>query len=319
MSCGFDIVSHQDDQFARHLAEALTSYEESVGPLPGIQSDVRRRALMRQLIASDRRNRYVDYVVHADLSPVRLDPSSDKFDPLKAAVLCNRAGEADEAFWMLFLFVHFGKHRVAGFRYAAEVYGRLGSGDRWSWIEVSSDVEGFREWMDANAEVVRGPGGPHGFGNHRKYESLSGRSSAGTGAVVATYVEWVGSTLTHETNFAEAGAAANGDPSIAFDCLFRSMTAIERFGRVARFDYLSMAGKLKLANVRPGSAYLVGSTGPLKGARLLFGPQTEHAPVAALDELLIELEHYLAVGFDTIEDALCNWQKSPDAFKPFRG
>ena len=173
--------------------------------------------------------------------------------------------------------------------------------------------------MDANAQAVRAPGGPHGFGNHRKYESLSGWSSAGTGAVVASYVEWVGSTLTHETNFAAAAAAANGDPSIAFDILFRSMSAIARFGRLARFDYVSMAGKLELANVRSGRAYLVGSTGPLKGARLLFGPQAAHTPAATLDEPLIELEHYLAVGFDTIEDALCNWEKSPAVFKPFRG
>ncbi len=311
-------MSRHDEQLAHVIAEALTSYEQDVGALPGIQSDARRRCLIRQLVASDRRNRYVNYLVRADLNPVRLDPLSGKFDPLKAVALCHRAGRADEAFWMLFLFVHFGKHRLDGFRYAAEVYGYPGSGDRWSWINVSRNVEGLRDWMDANAEVVRGTG-PHGFGNHRKYESLSGWSTNGTGAVVATYIEWVGPTLTHETNFLAAAAAANGDPSIAFDILFRSMTAVERFGRVARFDYLSMAGKLGLANVSPGRAYLVGSTGPLTGTRLLFGVEEEHSFASALDERLVELGHYLTVGFDTIEDALCNWQKSPDIFKPFRG
>ena len=290
MSCGFDIVSQQDEELARRLAEALTSYEASLGRLPGIQSDARRRSLIRQLIASDRRNRYVNHVVHAALSPVRLDPSSGRFDPLKAAVLCNRAGEADEAFWMLFLFVHFGRHRVAGYRYAADVHLRLDSRDRWSWIEVSNDVEGFRDWMDANAQAVRAPGGPHGFGNHRKYESLSGWSSAGTGAVVASYVEWVGSTLTHETNFAAAAAAANGDPSIAFDILFRSMSAIARFGRLARFDYVSMAVKLELANVRSGRAYLTPAI--LEGrwmVRVSIGAEaTEREHVARLWQWLRE-------------------------------
>jgi hypothetical protein len=57
----------------------------------------------------------------------------------------------------------------------------------------------------------------------------------------------------------------------------------------------------------------------LTGTRLLFGVEEEHSFASALDERLVELGHYLTVGFDTIEDALCNWQKSPDIFKPFRG
>ena len=59
-----------------------------------------------------------------------------------------------------------------------------------------------------------------------------------------------------------------------------------------------------------------GSTGPLKGARLLFG---ENATSAALDPRLVELGAELGVGMQVIEDALCNWQKSPDRFVPFRG
>jgi hypothetical protein len=77
-----------------------------------------------------------------------------------------------------------------------------------------------------------------------------------------------------------------------------------------------MVGKLGLAPISPGSAYLRGATGPVKGARLLFGTQDK---IEILDAKLIELDAKLHVGMQVLEDALCNWQKSPDFFKAFRG
>jgi hypothetical protein len=85
---------------------------------------------------------------------------------------------------------------------------------------------------------------------------------------------------------------------------------------LARFDYLTMVGKLELAAILPGSTYLEGSSGPLDGARLLFG-RNERAQV--LDAWLVELGEQLGVGMQVLEDALCNWQKSPNKFRPFRG
>jgi hypothetical protein len=175
--------------------------------------------------------------------------------------------------------------------------------------------------MAANEEALKGPSGtPHGFGNHRKYESLSGWSESGTGAVVASYVDWVGPSRTHAPRFNDALAEAGGDGKIAFAILNRSMFLVRRFGRVGRFDYLSMAGELGLTSIRPDRSYLPSSTGPLAGAHLLFTPGTaaESAPTA-LDKRVIELESYLNLGFDVLEDALCNWQKSPSVFRPFRG
>jgi hypothetical protein len=89
-----------------------------------------------------------------------------------------------------------------------------------------------------------------------------------------------------------------------------------RFGRLARFDYLAMLGKLGLAGIKPGSTYLNGATGPLRGARLLFGVTANHS---VLDGWLGELDEELQVGMQVMEDALCNWQKSPSVFEPFRG
>jgi len=105
-----------------------------------------------------------------------------------------------------------------------------------------------------------------------------------------------------------------------FDDLYNSMKAVISFGRTARFDFLTMVGKLGLANIEPGIPYLVDATGPLAGARLLFADDRDaklHA--GKLDDMVASLGAYLDVGMQVMEDSLCNWQKSPDRFIPFRG
>jgi hypothetical protein len=288
----------------------LTSYEDGIEPLPGIRSSSPRGSFLEQLVESDRRNRYIRRLLLVKLGTSSLDPTSAAFDPLKAAVLQSRAGRLDEAFWMVFLFVHFGRHRVGRWRYAADVYGHLGGAPPWDWETVSGDVAGFRGWMDSQAEAIRSAG-PGGFGNHRKYESLKD-----TGAVVSSYVGWVGPSRSHQDRFASAVRGA-ADPQVAFGDLFQSMAAVHRFGRTARFDYLATVSKLGLAPVTPDRAHLEGATGPLEGARQLFGAPSSVRP-RELDLKLVELERFLGIGMDALEDALCNWQKSPTVFRPFR-
>jgi hypothetical protein len=236
------------------------------------------------------------------------------FDPLKAAILQQRRGNVEEAFWLLFLYVHFGKHNKAGWRYARDVYGRLGEGGRWDWPTVSNDVPGFRAWLDAHQAALMN-GRPRGFGNHRKRESLTGIGNKGTGAAVETYVGWINPPRTHQELMNESLQEARGDPGAAFDSLYSSMEVVKRFGRLARFDYLTMIGKLELAPIKPASAYINGSTGPLAGARLLFG----NGSAAKLDEWVVQLDAKLQVGMQVLEDSLCNWQKSPEEFRAFRG
>ncbi len=85
---------------------------------------------------------------------------------------------------------------------------------------------------------------------------------------------------------------------------------------MARFDYLTMIGKLGFAPIKPARPYLQGATGPVRGARLLFGTDDG---TATLDEWLVELGAEMNVGMQVLEDSLCNWQKSPGEFRPFRG
>jgi len=301
---------------ARQLDSSLLAFDREKRPLPGIHDFAKRATLVEQLLESVRRVEFVRVIREREISDRRADPDEDLFDPLRAAILHERTGNIDEAFWLVFLFVHFGKHARAGWRYAREVYGRLGEGGRWDWASTSADPSAFRAWLHAHQNDLRRKSIPRGFGNHRKYESLDAHSPAGTGAVVESYVQWVSPPRTHQEMMEQTYQATNGDRQRAFDHLYRSMSVVARFGRTARFDYLAMIGKLCLARIEPGSAYIRSSAGPLRGARLLFGEQGRPAD---LDGWLVDLNKDLNVGMQVIEDALCNWQKSPDEFEPFRG
>ena len=311
------MVRPGDRALALRIEEGLTTFDQTRRNLPGIQPLAQRETLLAQIIESARRVRYVSVIKERGVSERHADPNDELFDPLKASVLFHEQGELDEAFWMVFFFVHFGKHSRAGWRYAREVYGYLGKpSHRWDWATTSANPAAFREWLDAHQEQIRIPGVPRGFGNHRKYQSLDAYSNTGTGAAFETYVEWVGPPHTHRELMDQALQKADWNPLRAFRELYNSMNHVASFGRTARFDYLTMIGKLELAAIEPDSAYMQSSTGPLSGARLLFGV---HYGAAQLDQWLIELEAQLGVGMQVLEDALCNWQKSPDIFLPFRG
>ena len=302
---------------AARLAKRLDAHSDRVRTLVGIAERSARDTLLEQLVESLRRVKYIETIRTLDLSSRRADPNDDLFNPIKAAILAQKRGAIDEAFWLTFLYVHFGKHRRAPWSYARAVYGRLGGRKRWDWSAVSSNPEGFRDWLHLNENDIRRR--PGGFGNHRKYESLTARSAIGTGAVVTSYVRWVKPPRKHMDLVNAAFHDAGGDRTVAFNSLYESMNDVVRFGRTARFDYLCMLAKLGLASINPGSTYLQGATGPLSGARLLFGDTPALVPTGTLDRWLIELEADLEVGMQVLEDALCNWQKSPRAFVPFRG
>jgi Alpha-glutamyl/putrescinyl thymine pyrophosphorylase clade 3 len=305
----------KDAALGRKLEKKLCSFGLS---LQGIQMPATRAVFIEQIVESIRRIRYLAAIREKKLSNLCMDPSKDCFDPLKASILSLRQGKIDEAFWLVLLSVHFGKHRHAGWRLARNVYGCLRTEKHWDWERTSSDSTGFRDWLGANEAALKQDG--VGFGNHRKYESLSSVSARGTGAVVESYLKWVGPMRTHQGLIEVAQIRVGTDPKLVFDDLYRSMDAVISFGRTAKFDYLTMIGKIGLAAVEPGTPYLQGSTGPLKGARLLFGGTAEaNLNAKDLDSRLVHLGAELNVGMQVLEDALCNWQKSPGRFVAFRG
>jgi hypothetical protein len=309
-------LRNHDAAFANSLETALRQFHNAVRPLPGISQQTCIESLIEQVIDSRRRIEFVNKILSLTHSPNRADPLSDLFDPLRAAILHLRQGEIDEASWLIFLSIHFGKHSRSGWRLVRDVYGCLGEDFPWSWERTSTDPEAFFYWMSQRHQALTGNG--RGFGNHRKYESLKPTAN-GTGSVVTSYVHWIRPYGSHTALFENAQHIAGAIPKAMFGYLYRTMP-VQRFGRTAKFDYLTMLGKMQIAPIQPDLAYLTEATGPLRGARLLFGGATNsNLSASTLDEWLVELDLHLGLGMQVLEDSLCNWQKSPTNYIRFRG
>lgn len=302
------------NRIRKRLIRGLIAYEKSNGALGGIQSVGRREAFIEQLVDSVRRVDFVHQIQARPISPTRRSPHHSLFDPIRAAILCKKSNEIDESCWLTFLAVHCGRHRSQRWRLVQDLYAGDGPGSEWTWSRVSTNSGGFREWLNEKNDHWKRAGTRPRFGNHRKYESIDGSSSAGTGSIVESYVRWVQTAGDHPSLFQNALHQAQGHREVAFDLLYHSMSAVHRFGRLSKFDYLCMLEKLGLAAITPRHPYMDGATGPRKGALKLFGPNTE-----SLDAASARLASTLAVNMQVIEDALCNWVKSPDIYRAFRG
>lgn len=314
-------MSPRDKARAQKLQQVIVDYQCTAGILPGLIGDGHLESLVAQFIDSLRRIEFVHHIRDSRLDPARMDPSSELFDPLRAAVLRNRSGENDEAWWLVFIGTHFGKHAVDGWRLARDVYGKLGQGGRWDWAAISGNAAGFGAWLAANEATLRGADGiSRRFSNHRKYESLKASSPNGTAAIFASYVAWVAPPRTHADMVRQLHKIVGQDPQEVFAALYASIDAVQRFGRLGKFDFLAMLGKLGIAPIDPGSTYLIGATGPLAGARLLFGGSRDASLTARdLEERLAAFGKATELGSQVLEDAVCNWQKSPSVYARFRG
>jgi Alpha-glutamyl/putrescinyl thymine pyrophosphorylase clade 3 len=309
-------VKAKEQARADKFRATLLDYAAKVRALPGITPAGHIDSLVGQLIESRRRIEFAHHVRDGNHSTNRMDPNSPIFDPLRAAVLHYRSGNLDEAWWLVFLATHFGKHAEDGWLLTRNVYGRLGGPGRWDWVAISEDPMAFRTWLAQNQGNI-----PGRFSNHRKYESLRADSDKGTWATFQSYVDWVGPPEDHRAKIVNTHKRAGQEPEAAFEHLYWDLDDVFRFGRLAKFDFLTMLGKLGIAPIDAGSAFLRdGATGPLRGARLLFdGDPKSKTTARVLDDRLAELDGYLQVGMQALEDSICNWQKSPAKFVSFKG
>ena len=156
--------------------------------MPGINNAQNLECLIKQVVDSVRRVSYISIIKENIYKSAQIaDPNYTYFDPIKAAVWHKSQGNIDEAFWLIFLFVHFGKHSINEWGLVKNVYGQLSSGQLWDWRTISSAPSLFRDWLIQNQEALRGGR----FGNHRKYESLDALKAKGTYTVLASYVNWM--------------------------------------------------------------------------------------------------------------------------------
>ncbi len=309
-------MKERDRVRAAALDRRLVEHSAKQQQLAGVTDSTARTVFVRQLIDSLHRVEYPRRLLERPASPRRSDPGDEEFfDPIRAAVFHAQQGNHDEACWMVFFFVTYGKGKHTDWRLIRDIYGRLGQGRRWDWAAAVADPAGMAQWIVDHAEALWPKGTPRPFGAHRQHESV-----APSGKTVETYLRWIG-TSGHRAKVDLVGVETGGDHRRTFDILYHEMiAAVHRYGRLAVFDYLAMLGKLDLAAVLPGSAYMAGATGPISGARLLFAGKSDAALDAPwLDKQLTHLDDRLGVGMQVLEDALCNWQKSPRTFKEFRG
>lgn len=302
--------AQQKEQRALALEAQLLAFHQNNIPLHGVAPPENMLAFVWQLIDSIQRVAYVKAVRVRAVSAERANPRSPSFDPIRAAVA---AGQTEEAFWLIFLATHCGYNLRTKWLLSAELYGASEAAP-WTWARVINDPEAYADWVEDHYETFTGK-----FGNHRKYESLK-PGPKGTGAVVRSYVNWITGFGSHAAMVTQAQAQENGNARRAFNVLYEQMRAVMRFGRTGRFDYLTMLGKVGLANIEADSTYMNEATGPKRGARLLFDGQIDsNTGARVLEARVAALEQHLAVGMQVMEDALCNWQKSPNIYQPFRG
>src|SRR5665213_4009181 len=223
------------------LDAKLVKFDSEVEALLGIKNGRTRAVLVEQIIESLRRIEFVYLVRDGRLDPRRADPSSGLFDPIRAAAFNLRKGELDEAFWLIFLSTHFGKHVRHGWGLTRAVYGGS-DGETWTWKRVSGNVDAFRRWLSKNEPVLKLK---YAFSNHRKYQSLSAVSGVGTGAVVASYVKWVEPPRTHLQMIQDVHTKAGQNPRAVFDFLYLSLIHISEPTRQAEISYAVFCLKKK--------------------------------------------------------------------------
>src|SRR5436190_15950385 len=89
------------------IENGLDKFSRTKRQMPGIRAASARKTLAMQMIASIRRLEYTEILKKRSIDPHRADPNDPLFDPERAALIHSRAGDFDEAIWLIFLSTHF--------------------------------------------------------------------------------------------------------------------------------------------------------------------------------------------------------------------
>ncbi len=310
--------SQQKEELKDRLIKQLHAINGSVFPLPGLINEDSYQVLSKQLVDSISRVAYVRNISNETHSIERANPDSVIFDPLRAAVIRRNQKQLDDACWLVFLATHYGKSIQSNWLLARETYGAHPRRDSiWTWDAVAQDRDGFITWYSEYYDAISRDTLQRKFSNHRKYESLNPEKNKSSLDVILSYSDWIIGYGSHKEMFENARRMVGDDPRDIFDYIYKTMKVL-RFGRMGKFDFLTMLGKLDLYNLEPKYAYIKNSTGPAAGCRKLFGNVT----INQIERNLSILDDKLDVGpmaKQVLEDAICNWQKSPQIYIKFRG
>ena len=308
-------MRNKDQARSNQLSNQLDVFSANKIPLVGMSNANRKSTLIAQVVDSIRRMEYLRLVSIRSSSASLTTPYSGSFQPLAGAAAKYKSGQVDDAYWLVYLATHFGKHKSDGWNLTEDIYGKFGQGGFWDWNTVSQNPQAMANWLQANYPHVTSVGRSRRFGNHRKFETLK-PGPKGTGHAVATYIDWVNAHGSHSALIQNAQAAVGQNPQEVFAFLYKELDKVAKLGRLGKFDFLCNLSNLQIAPIYPDKGYIKGATGPKSGAQLLFGN-----PLTAdqLENACVDLATYLNVSAQVIEDSLCNWQKSPEKYIYFNG
>ena len=305
----------KDQAKTSQLSLQLDTFSATTITLVGMSKANRKSTLIAQMIDSIRRTEYLLQVSIRSSSASLSTPYSGSFQPLAGASAMYKAGQIDDAYWLVYLATHFGKHKQDGWNLTEDIYGRFGQGGVWDWSSASQNPQAITSWLQANYPHVTSAGRSRRFGNHRKYETLK-PGVKGTGHALETYINWVKSYGSHRGLIQSAQATVGQNPQEVFAYLYRDLDRVAKLGRLGKFDLLCNLSNLQIAPIFPDKGYIAQATGPKAGARLLFG---NGLTTSQLESACTDLASFLNLSAQVIEDSLCNWQKSPETYRYFSG
>lgn len=205
----------KDQAKSNQLSTQLDDFSSNQIPLVGMNNINRKSTLIAQIIDSMRRTEYLRLISIRSSSGNLSAPYSGSFQPLAGAAAMYNAGQTDDAYWLVFLATHFGKHKEDGWNLAEDIYGKFGQGGVWDWSAASQNSHAIANWLQANYPQVTSAGRSRRFGNHRKYETLK-PGPKGTGHVVATYIDWIKAHGSHRALIQHAQNAVGQNPQEVF-------------------------------------------------------------------------------------------------------
>lgn len=272
----------------REHLKYLDALKSTTAPVTATDEELARFSTYLQLAEELRRER-LERALARDFP--------DGMDIVRWIVAAQDDGDADEALWRGFLGAHFGEPLAEPgvARSAGKLLCGFGTLPEWIWTRIWEDPVAFLKWLLEHRPELEALE----FGNHRKFEA---KKPDLLYEVIVSFVRWI----RRNGGAPSAAFSTAGElPEVRFDLLFHQLGALKRFGRLGRFDLLCLYADLRLLPIRPGSCYLVGASGPLEGARRLWGQR----PAPELGRLADAAAAHLGIPFPVFEDALCNWQK----------
>lgn len=301
------IITHL--QRATQHYQALNDFQQSENAFYQ-PSQRQMTALANYLVASERQANYLSALAkRTSLTPNywsanRANPHSPCFDPIKA-ILYWREIDTTEAIWLAFLLIHVGDTPQSQWRYLTMLYGNHHSNHdgnqsntSLTWAAVKESPMLIEVWINH----CQAQPGSFKFGKHRKYESIKQLYQ-----VIDSFRHWL-TDIGGIDGLMPLSTDTSLTPEQRFAQLYDNLR-IYRFGRLAKFELLSLLGYLQVLDIQADHCYLTDATGPKRGAKLLYG---NHRPDTELEALAIQTADALGLDYAVFEAALCHWQASPN-------